>query len=149
MGKTNALHPEFVEFIPEKLQAGILYISLKYATASHSCCCGCGGEVVTPLSLTDWKLIFDGKVSLHPSIGNWGFKCQSHYWISRNKVEWAGKWSKAQIKAGYARDQLDKERYFNLAINGDNDQQKTTSTKGPSPDRESAVTKIVNWFLRR
>jgi len=34
---------------------------IEYATAVHKCACGCGKEVVTPLSPTDWKLIFDGK----------------------------------------------------------------------------------------
>ena len=58
---------EFVEFIPEELKEGVLYISINYATASHLCCCGCGNRVVTPITPDDWKLIFDGvSVSLHP-----------------------------------------------------------------------------------
>lgn len=103
----------FVEFIPEVLEKNVLYVSLTYGTVSHQCCCGCGREVVTPLTPTDWKLIFDGEtVSLHPSIGNWNFPCHSHYWIDRNQVEWAGKWSKRQIAGEQARDRLTKERYF-------------------------------------
>jgi len=43
-----------------------------------------------PLGPTDWKLTFDGEsVSLYPSVGNWNFPCQSHYWIQENKVRWA------------------------------------------------------------
>jgi hypothetical protein len=89
---------KFVEFVPESPAPNILYISIPYATAVHRCCCGCGLEVVTPFSPADWKLIFDGKtVSLEPSIGNWGFLCQSHYWIRKNQVCWADKWSETKI----------------------------------------------------
>jgi hypothetical protein len=104
---------EFVEFIPEELRESTLYVCIRFATVVHRCCCGCGREVVTPLSPTDWKLIFDGvSVSLYPSIGNWNFPCQSHYWIQHNKVSWAGRWSKKQIEAGRAADVLAKARYF-------------------------------------
>jgi hypothetical protein len=85
--KQAALTHEFVDYMPDVPQEGTLYISIRFATAIHKCCCGCGNEVVTPLSPTDWKLIFDGDtVSLDPSIGNWSFPCQSHYWIRRNNV---------------------------------------------------------------
>lgn len=101
---------EFVEFIPDEIKDGVLYISIPYATATHKCCCGCGKEVVTPLSPTDWKLIFDGvSVSLDPSIGNWSFDCQSHYWIKKSKVRWAAKWSKEEIEAGRSFDRDRKE----------------------------------------
>ncbi len=84
----------FVEFIPEALENGILYISVEYATALHKCACGCGREVVTPLSPKDWKMIFDGKtVSLYPSIGNWQFPCRSHYWIENSKIVDADRWA--------------------------------------------------------
>ena len=104
---------KFVEFIPDKIENGILYVSITYATVLHKCCCGCGNEVVTPLSPTDWKLIYDGKsISLYPSIGNWSFPCQSHYWIRDNKVIWAPKWSKKQIEEGRLKDSLAKKTYF-------------------------------------
>lgn len=100
MKRLQTLTHKFVDFVPEVLEPGILYVSIQYTTAVHKCCCGCGFEVVTPISPTDWKLIFDGKtVSLEPSIGNWGFECQSHYWITRNEVEWAEKWSMKRIEA--------------------------------------------------
>jgi len=44
----NITH-KFVEFIPEKIEEGVLYISIQYCTAIHNCVCGCGNEVVTPL----------------------------------------------------------------------------------------------------
>ena len=89
------LSHKFVEFIPEKLEKGVLYISISYGTASHLCCCGCGREVVTPIARNGWKLTYDGEtVSLSPSIGNWNLPCKSHYWISESRVEWAEDWTK-------------------------------------------------------
>ena len=110
------LQHEFVEFIPEDLKEGTIYVSIKFATVIHKCCCGCGNKVVTPLRATDWKLIFDGKtISLDPSVGNWSFECQSHYWIKNNKVRWARRWSKDEIDAGRSRDRFAKEKYFSPA----------------------------------
>lgn len=98
MTRTATLKPVFVEFIPDELSQGELYITVAYATAVHRCCCGCGREVVTPLSPTDWRLVFDGvSVSLEPSIGNWAFPCRSHYWVRRNRVVWAEAWSDARV----------------------------------------------------
>jgi hypothetical protein len=113
MKRQTALTHEFVEYIPDELKDGTLYVSMPFATVAHKCCCGCGKEVVTPLSPTDWKLIFDGKsISLDPSIGNWSFDCKSHYWIRGGKVRWAGVWSQEEIDAGRAADRLAKARYF-------------------------------------
>jgi hypothetical protein len=106
------LSHRFVTSIPDVLEDGVVYVSIEFATAIHKCCCGCGEEVVTPFSPTDWKLIFDGKtISLDPSIGNWNFPCQSHYWIRRNKVVWARRWSRQEIEAGRAHDRIAKARY--------------------------------------
>lgn len=111
--KQAALAHEFVDYIPDVLQEGTLYISIKFATALHKCCCGCGHEVVTPLSPRDWKLIFDGEtVSLDPSIGNWSFPCQSHYWIRRNKVVWARRWSKREIDDDRAQERIEYDEHF-------------------------------------
>lgn len=107
------LKHEFVELIPEELEQGTLYVSIRFATASHLCCCGCGNKVVTPIRPTDWKLIFDGKaISLDPSIGNWNFPCQSHYWIRNNRVDWAPQWSQEQIERGRLRDRQAKQDHF-------------------------------------
>lgn len=113
MTRISELTPEFVEYIPEALSGGVLYVSMAYATAVHLCCCGCGQEVVTPLSPTDWQMMFDGRaVSLTPSVGNWSFACQSHYWIIKNQVAWFGRWQKRQIDAGRQWDQRRKAAYF-------------------------------------
>lgn len=110
-----SLQHKFVEFIPEKVEEGILYISIEYCTAIHKCVCGCGNEVVTPLSPTDWRLTFNGKsVTLHPSIGNWNFECQSHYWIRNNKIEFAGNWTEREIRLGRENDLERKTQYFEI-----------------------------------
>jgi len=107
---------EIVEFIPKVLEEGVLYVSMTYATASHRCFCGCGKKVVTPLSPTDWQLTFDGDtVSLDPSIGNWSYPCRSHYILHNNRVRWAGSMSDREIRAGRARDVMDKRRYYGKA----------------------------------
>lgn len=107
------LNHKFVKNIPEHIENGIIYISMDYSTAIHKCCCGCGKEVVTPFSPTDWKLIYNGvSVSLYPSVGNWNFECQSHYWITNNKVEWATEWNKKQIKYNIEKDKLIKRKYY-------------------------------------
>jgi uncharacterized protein DUF6527 len=99
MSRLVTITHEFVESAPDPLGDGILYISIPFKTALHKCCCGCGREVVTPLSPARWSLIYDGKsISLHPSIGNWSFPCQSHYWIRNDRVVWARKLSPIEIE---------------------------------------------------
>lgn len=111
MTKRQSLRHEFVEHIPERLEDGALYISLEYATTAHRCACGCGNEVFTPLSPTDWKLIYNGEaVSLKPSIGNWSFPCQSHYWIEEGRIRWAPRWTREQIDRGRELDRVAKEQ---------------------------------------
>jgi hypothetical protein len=108
-----AMTHRFVHFIPEVIEEGVVYISLEFATVTHKCCCGCGEEVVTPLSPTDWQVAFDGEsISLFPSIGNWSFPCQSHYWIEKSRVRTAPKWAKRDIASGRAKDGQNKRRYY-------------------------------------
>ena len=109
----SALQPEFVDSIPKDPGEGILYISRKYSTAVHRCCCGCGQKVVTPLRPTDWKLTVRGDyVSLWPSIGNWSFPCRSHYWIVNNQIEWSYDMSQEMIEKGRRRDARMTDRYI-------------------------------------
>jgi hypothetical protein len=113
MKRAITLGHVFVERVPEQLSEGTLYVCIPYATVVHKCCCGCGNEVVTPLSSTEWRLTFDGEsISLDPSIGNWSFPCQSHYWILNGHVGWARRWSEREIQAGRVRDRWKKERQF-------------------------------------
>ena len=89
MGLRKKIDPLFVTYIPDNMEDGKLYISVKYATAIHKCCCGCGKEVVTPLGDNGWRLIQKkGKISLSPSIGNWQYECKTHYFIKNNKIIW-------------------------------------------------------------
>lgn len=101
MSRLKQLKHCFVKSVPERLEVGMVYISIEYASAVHLCCCGCGRETVTPLSPNDWKLTFNGEsISLHPSIGNWSFPCRSHYWIKSDRVRWAGDMTQEEIWEG-------------------------------------------------
>jgi hypothetical protein len=139
MKRPIVLAHEFVKVIPSELEARTLYVSMDYATVVHKCCCGCGREVVTPLSPTDWKLTYDGaSISLSPSIGNWSFECRSHYWIDKNTVRWAGQWSKEQIEAGRARDRTAKERHY---VGSD-----WVPQRVPTPARDTSRMRFWRWL---
>lgn len=105
MKKVESFQPEFVDVVPDDLEAGTLYISIRYRTASHLCACGCKSKVVTPIRPPKWHMTFDGDtVSLAPSVGNWQLPCRSHYWIRNGRVEWAKPWTDEEIEAGRERD---------------------------------------------
>lgn len=120
--KTSIFKPLFVRAIPETPDDGVIYVSIDYRVAVHKCACGCGRNVITPFGPAQWRLIYDGKVSLHPSIGNWSFPCRSHYWIRGNAVDWAEQWSDDQIAAARAHDQESLDRYY-----GESPTKRTTS----------------------
>ena len=107
------LRHEFVEYIPEDITEGILYISIPFGTMIHKCGCGCGEEVVTPLGPTEWKFTYNGKtISLHPSIGNWSFRCRSHYWIDKSQVRWAQSFTKEEVLEARAKTKEYRRRYY-------------------------------------
>ena len=111
------LRHKFVDVIPEDIEEGVVYISIEYATVIHNCCCGCGNEVVTPLSPAQWSLIFDGDtISLEPSIGNWNYECKSHYIIKKNKVIWLSLYTPDEISLAKQKDELDNINYFRSKI---------------------------------
>ena len=133
MSNQRGLEHTFVEYIPDNLEDGVIYVSIQFATAVHKCACGCGREVVTPLSPTDWKLTYDGKtISLDPSIGNWSFPCSSHYWIRHDRVHWAPQWSREDIEAGRHADRFAKHEYFESAPANDNVPVSPTISLAPS-----------------
>lgn len=133
MKVTNLKH-NFVEYIPSNIEEGNLYISIQYATVVHKCACGCGNEVVTPLSPADWSLSYDGEsVTLDPSIGNWSFNCHSHYWIRKNKIRWAERWSNKKIGENRKLDPV------NRKIN-------TSKKDEAAVDNESIWEKMTRWF---
>ena len=111
--RIHTLEHRFVRSAPRELEPGILYVSMEYATAVHTCCCGCGEQVVTPFSPTDWKMTYDGKsVSLMPSIGNWQLPCRSHYVIRQGRAIEAKPWSSAQVEVELRRDKATKARFY-------------------------------------
>lgn len=139
------MHHKFVEFMPDTLEDGILYISMEYCTAVHKCVCGCGNKVVTPIAPTSWHLEFDGKtISLSPSIGNWNFNCKSHYWIEKNKIKWAGKWNESEIEYGRKRDIKLKLEYYDKAEERYN---KETESQTKSPKLKKWNWKFLFSFL--
>ncbi|MFL9903053.1 DUF6527 family protein [Paraburkholderia fungorum] len=91
--KDMTLRPQFVEFMPEKLEQGVLYVSERFETAIHLCACGsCGEKTVTPFGIGDRGWLYtrnaQEEVTLHPSIGNFAMPCRSHYWVQGNRVVW-------------------------------------------------------------
>lgn len=140
MRLTKIAH-QHVQFIPEVLDHGILYISVPYKTALHKCACGCGQEVVTPLGPAEWSLRErEGNVTLYPSIGNWSFPCESHYFIRDSKIVWVGKMSKAEISRGRSRTQARRENYLQAA----NEERKRAGS-----DAEQAVPfSILGWLTK-
>jgi len=109
--KIDRIRPEFVDQIPEQLAEGVLYVSERFRMCSHKCCCGCGEEVVTPLSRAEWELTREGNVvSLWPSIGNWDYSCRSHYVIRHNRVIDALPMTEGEIAVVHRRDLADLSR---------------------------------------
>lgn len=139
MMRYTRLEHRFVQHIPDSISPGILFISMEYGIAAHSCCCGCGEEVVTPFTPTDWKMIFDGEtISLHPSVGNWSLACRSHYVIRQGRVIEAGQWTDAQVEAERSRDRATKARYYQTAAFYDD-----VSDPAPPPSADPAPSGIL------
>lgn len=92
--KIFELRPEYHELIPEIIEEGILYISLKYGCAIHLCACGCKDKTVTAFK-PEWKdgwtlTCVNDKVTLRPSIGNFAGEnpYHAHYYITENRIDW-------------------------------------------------------------
>jgi hypothetical protein len=150
MERVERLQPAFVDEVPETLQPGVLYVSIPYATAVHCCCCGCGEEIVTPLTPTDWRITYDGEtVSLSPSVGSWSLRCKSHYVINRGKVRWGGAWTNAQIERQWARDRTAKAAYYGRPFETASEVELALSeTNHLRPPRGRSYFKVVvNWLL--
>lgn len=149
MIRWHRLEHRFVKHVPEQLEPGVLYISMEFAGATHSCCCGCGEEVVTPFTPTDWKMTFDGEtVSLWPSVGNWNQRCRSHYVIRNGQVLEAGPWSDSEVAAERRRDKAAKARHY------DQPEEVVILTQEPSPsprveDRDGWWTKLRRRLFDR
>lgn len=142
------LKHQFVEFMPDVIQEGVIYISLEYKSVIHRCACGCGKEVNTPLHPTGWKMLYDGEsISLKPSVGNWSFDCKSHYWITNNKVEWSMKWSDETIREVRAVEDSEREEYYTNkdCKNLDNDLSDLKELPKLNPKKTSWFENLIFW----
>lgn len=143
MKRLREISFEFVHFIPDHPAEGVLYVSTTFATAVHRCFCGCGEEVVTPLSPVDWALTFDGETAtLDPSIGNWSLSCRSHYWIERNRIVWAREWTQERVNAERARQRAEKEACVALS-------RKEGGVEGETRILRNIVVAKIKSVLRR
>ena len=141
MMQVTRLEHRFCTHIPENLEPGVLYVSMEFATAAHSCCCGCGEEIVTPFTPTDWRMAFDGQnISLWPSIGNWTLPCRSHYVVRNGVVIEAPPWSEEQIAAERRRDRAAKARFYGTPDTT------VSGTDWPSAEHDRQVR--TNWWHR-
>lgn len=151
MIQVRKLEPVFIKHIPTEMETGKLYVSMEYATASHLCCCGCGEEVVTPITPTDWTMEFNGEaVSLRPSIGNWNLPCRSHYFIRRGTVVEAASWSREQIDDEWQRDRQRKAAFYKTPEPASYKNPNPASDPGPSTHAEpitpSVWRRLLGWF---
>jgi len=139
--KIRELQPQFIKNLPEKLSEGVIYISEEFATAGHLCCCGCGSEIFTPFNKAQWQLTKNqktGTVSLYPSIGNWKYPCQSHYWIDKNIVKDAGPLPDKIIKKIIKRDTDDKSKYIS----------ESNSQQNGQKDSLNYLTRFIRWLFK-
>lgn len=136
-----------VESFPRPLAAGVLYFSERFSAAAHACACGCGREVITPLSPVQWQLKRSPRgASLRPSIGNWSFPCRSHYWITDGRVEWDADMNDHAIKAGRAFNARLRERYFEE----ENRRESPTAEQLPAASNErkrGLLGRLLNWLF--
>lgn len=147
----SSLEHRFVRNAPRELEPGVLYISMEYATAVHSCCCGCGERVVTPFTPTDWQMTFDGEsVTLNPSVGNWNQDCRTHYVIERNRVIECGQWSDERVEAERRRDKRVKAAYYGRAQNTSSARPDASSNahSGDTPRTSSSFSRIWAWLSK-
>lgn len=108
MSKISQVIPQFVDSFPKTMSSGVLYVSTTFNSCGHLCCCGCGNEVITPLSPAQWALTYNGRdVSLAKSIGNWTLPCKSHYWIRDGRVDWSRPFTESEIRLNQKNDQAD------------------------------------------
>jgi Family of unknown function (DUF6527) len=146
--KHRRLKHRFVHYIPRDLDPGVLYISIEFASAAHRCCCGCGEEVVTPLTPHDWQITFDGEtISLWPSVGNWDYGCRSHYIIRRNRVIEAKPLTDKQIAGGRANDKAVKARFY--AEGGRAQVNEIPEATPQEPSERGFLLRVKRWLFGR
>lgn len=151
--KIKQINPKYVEYIPEEIAEGVLYISEQYRTAVHKCCCGCGQEVVTPLSPAEWTVRCNGgRVSLSPSVGNWSYPCRSHYVIRNGRVVEAEAMTERQIQQVKANDRADRTDQIRHSNNAKEQgalisKEKAKITFAPEKQQSrSWLQRLIRWW---
>ena len=135
--RLHVVTPVFVDEIPLSPEHGKLYLSFPYRAMIHLCACGCGAKISTPLHPTMWQVQFDGKtVTLHPSVGNWSERCQSHYIIRNNRVLWAEGYSQEKIRQTRKKQKCDLAEYYE-------------TKEGKETPPSTIWTKLRKLFIRR
>jgi hypothetical protein len=136
-----------VDEIPEELQAGILYVSRDGDVAGHLCACGCGKEVITPLSPTDWSLTLTRQgATLNPSIGNWAFPCRSHYFISSGNVIWAKDMANKTIAKGRQLSRMQKQSYYDKLNNPPSAIKDVEHKAQPPKQQQGYLQRLATWW---
>lgn len=133
MKRRTSLAHQYVEFIPKDLEEGVLYISKRFRTASHLCCCGCATKVPTPLNVAKWTLTDHGDtVSLSPSVGLGSLACRSHYWIRGGQIDWYRNMTDRQTDRARHLDEIASRRL-------------TGELSSPQPHTEPARARVSWW----
>lgn len=144
--KQSQLQPKFVEFIPETLEDGVLYVAMEFRVVAHRCCCGCGSPVYLPLNPTQWRLTFDGEaISMEPSIGSWSLPCRSHYWIRGNRVHWAAQWTHERVEAAREQDRRLRDAHFATGASATDTATAPDEVRGRSQGRWGWLISLFRW----
>ena len=102
-----------LEYLPNDLEPGVLYVSEEFGIAGHLCPCGCENKIMTPLDASEWSFKeVSNKPTLYPSIGNWQLPCKSHYWIRNGVIEWSDQWSDEEIVKGRIAEETQRKSYY-------------------------------------
>lgn len=151
MTRVTHLRPEFVTSFPTPMAHGVLYLSFEYNSCGHLCACGCGREVITPLSPKQWSVTYDGEnVSLRPSIGNWTLPCRSHYVVHHSSIRWARDFTEQEVAWNRRRDRAlldgrysDGEFVFSAPADGPGP---ATAAHESEASRNGPLARMIKWL---
>lgn len=151
MSHLSRVEHRFVDSFPAPLEAGVLYVSVRFRTAAHLCACGCGNKVVTPLSPAGWSMRFDGDaVTLDPSIGSSRLPCRSHYFIRGNRIVWCHAMTDELIAKARKTDAIARTRYYGEEPGAAPVKRPTiapqSTTSAPRPVGPSLWERLWNWL---
>lgn len=151
MSRLSRVEHRFVDSFPAPLEGGVLYVSLRFRTAAHLCACGCGNNVVTPLSPAGWSMRFDGDaVTLDPSIGSSRLPCRSHYFIRGNRIVWCRAMTDELTAKARKSDAIVRARYYGTEPSSASVKQPTAAAEPPASlprlTTSSIWERLRNWL---